>query len=106
MLRSAGGSDDGIGIVQGYLSQLLGQMAVSKGTQQDSEARGTAADDNLTSLDLPPGEMIDRVMDVGAAEIDGPHAGTAESDEDEYQIYEDDEEEGEEDDDGAEGHAL
>ena len=106
MLWSAGGSGDGIGVAQGYLSQLLGQMAVSKGTRQDSEAAGTAADDDLTSLDLPPGEMVDQGMEIGAVDADGPHAGTAESDEDEYQIYEDDEDEGEEDDDRAEEHPL
>ena len=78
----------------GYLSQLLGQMSVAEGTRPE-EQEGQLGNDSV-GMDLPPGESIDQGMEAGTDAEDGtgvPHAGAAETDEDEYEIYGDEDEE-------------
>lgn len=92
MVQFAGEDTHGTGLPKGYLSQLLGQMAVNDGAKPGPVSIGTAVDDDMVGLDLPPGDVIDEGVAPGADDASGPHAGTAETDEDEYQIYGDDDE--------------
>ncbi|KAK9838763.1 hypothetical protein WJX74_002871 [Apatococcus lobatus] len=89
----SGGAINGVGLQKGYLTQLLGRMNVKEGAGQGLEPIGTPADDDLSGLDLPPGDAIDQGMDPSGADT----AAAVQSDDDEYQIYGD--EDGEEDDD-------
>ena len=67
-------------------------MAVNEGARHGQMSTGPAADDDLGDLDLPPGDPIGQSMPPGADDASGPHAGTVDTDEDEYQIYGDDDE--------------